>query len=215
MKKSSLIVSNILYSIVRPFLWLFLIITINPKIYHKKRIPKKTGFIFAGTHTSYYDSFLIGRTTLRPLHFLAKKELMDVKLLGPILKALGFIRVDRSKKNPRATELAVEYLKHNKIVCLFPEGTINKGDDYILPFKHGAVSFAYKSGKPIVPFAFVGGPKLFNYHVKVLLGEPYFVNSDDFEKETKILEKKVIELIKEGRSIDGKKSNSPKNKKRK
>lgn len=204
MKKSSLIISNILYSIVRPILWVFLVITIKPKIMYKNRIPKKTGFIFAGTHTSYFDSFLIGCTTLRPLHFLAKKEIMDVKFLGPILKAMGFIRIDRSKKNPHAVESAVEYLKHDKIICIFPEGTINKGDDYILPFKYGAVSFAYKSGKPIVPFAFVGGPKLFNYNVRVLLGEPYYVKSDDYEKETAILEKKVIELIKEGRSYDKK-----------
>ncbi|MBE6148430.1 MAG: 1-acyl-sn-glycerol-3-phosphate acyltransferase [Firmicutes bacterium] len=202
MKKSSLIISNILYSIIRPFLWLFLVIFINPKIIHKNRIPKKTGFIFAGTHTSYYDSFLIGCTTLRPLHFLAKKEIMDVKFLGPILRAMGFIRIDRSKKNPQAVESAVEYLKKDKIICIFPEGTINKTDDYILPFKYGAVSFAYKSGKPIVPFAFVGGPKLFNYKVKVLLGDPFYVKSDDYEKETKLLEKKVIELIKEGRSYD-------------
>lgn len=200
MKKTNLVISNVLYSIIRPFLWIFLIITIKPKIIHKNRIPKKEGFIFAGTHTSYFDAFLIGCTTLRPLHFLAKKELMDIKVLGPMLKALGFIRVDRSKKNPQVTDSAVEYLKDNRIVCLFPEGTINKTDDYILPFKYGAVSFAYKSGKPIVPFAFVGGPKLFNYHVKVLLGDPYYVESDDLEKENKILEQKVIELIKEGRS---------------
>lgn len=202
MKKTNLIISNILYSLVRPILWVFLVVCIKPKIIHKDRIPKKTGFIFAGTHTSYFDSFLIGCTTLRPLHFLAKKEIMDVKVLGPILKAMGFIRIDRSKKNPHAVESAVEYLKNDKIICIFPEGTINKTDDYILPFKYGAVSFAYKSGKPIVPFAFVGGPKLFNYHVKVLLGEPFYVKSDDYEKETKLLEKKVIQLIKEGRSYD-------------
>lgn len=202
MKKSSLIISNILYSIVRPILWVFLVVCINPKVIHKNRIPKKTGFVFAGTHTSYFDAFLIGRTTLRPIHFLAKKEIMDVKGLGLILKSLGFIRVDRQKKNPKAVESAVEYLKHDKIVCLFPEGTINKTDDYILPFKYGAVSFAYKSGKPIVPFAFVGGPKLFNYNVQVLLGEPYYVKTDDYEKESKILEEKVINLIKEGRKND-------------
>ena len=202
MKRKNLIISNILYSIVRPLLWIFLVITIKPKILHKERVPKKEGFIFAGTHTSYFDAFLIGCTTLRPLHFLVKKELMNVKVLGGLLKALGFISVDRSKKNPEATNSAVEYLKDNRIVCLFPEGTINKTDDYIMPFKKGAVSFAYKSGKPIVPFAFVGGPKLFNYKVKVLLGEPYYVKSDDLEKENKILEQKVIDLIKEGRNYD-------------
>jgi len=204
MKKTNLVISNILYSIVRPLLWLFVVICINPKMIHRKRVPKKDGFIFAGTHTSYFDAFLIGKSTLRPIHFLAKKELMDKKGLGTILKSLGFIRIDRSKKNPQATESAVEYLKKNKIVCLFPEGTINKTDDYILPFKYGAVSFAYKSGKPIVPFALVGGPKLFNYKVRVVIGEPYYVKSDDLEKENKILENKVIELIKEGRNYDKK-----------
>ena len=127
---------------------------------------------------------------------------MDVKGLGVILKAMGLIRVDRQKRNPQAVDAAVEYLQNNKIVCLFPEGTINKTDDYILPFKHGAVRFAYRSGKPIVPFAFVGGPKLFNYHVKVIIGKPYYVKTDNIEKETKILEEKVIELIKEGRKYE-------------
>ena len=202
MKKTNLIISNILYSLIRPILWLFLMVCIHPKMMYTKRIPKKMGFVFAGTHTSYFDAFLIGKATIRPIHFLAKKELMDVKFLGPILKALGFIRVDRKTKNPGAVESAVEYLKADKIVCLFPEGTINKTDDYIMPFKYGAVSFARKSGKPIVPFAFVGGPKLFNYNVRVLIGEPYYVESDDLEKENKILENKVIELIKEGRSYD-------------
>ncbi|MBE6155293.1 MAG: 1-acyl-sn-glycerol-3-phosphate acyltransferase [Firmicutes bacterium] len=205
MKRKNLVISNILYSIIRPILWLFLVVTINPKIVHRKRIPHKEGFIFAGTHTSYFDAFLIGRSTLRPIHFLAKKEIMDVKFLGPILNALGFIRVDRAKKNPGAINSAVEYLKNNKIICLFPEGTINKTEDYILPFKYGAVSLAYKSGKPIIPFAFVGGPKLFNYHVKVIIGNPYYVKTDNLEKENKILEQKVIELIKEGRSY-GKRS---------
>lgn len=205
MKKTNIIISNILYSIVRPILWLFVIVCMRPKIYHKNRIPKKSGYVFAGTHTSYFDAFMIGKSTIRPIHFLAKKELMDKKFLGTILKSLGFIRVDRSVKNPDAVNLAVEYLKNDKIVCLFPEGTINKTTDYILPFKFGAVSFAYKSGKPIVPFALVGGPKVFNYNIKVVIGEPYYVKSKDFEKETKILENKVIELIKEGRSY-GKKS---------
>ena len=199
MKKSKIIISNILYSSVRPLLWLFLMLFICPKVIYKEKLSKKEGFVFAGTHTSYFDAFLIGKTTMRPIHFLVKKELMNVKVLGALLKCMGFITVDRSKKNPDATNEAIEYLKDNRIVCLFPEGTINKTDDYIMPFKYGAVSFAHKSGKPIVPFAFVGGPKLFNYNVKVLIGKPYYVKTDDYEKETKKLEEKVIGLIKEGK----------------
>ena len=73
-----------------------------------------------------------------------------------------------------------------------------------MPFKYGAVSIARKSGKPIVPFAIVGKPKPFNYETKIIIGKPYYVTTDDFVKETEKLEKKVIELIKEGKSYERK-----------
>jgi len=199
-KKNNDIYNDWLYNLVRPIIRFIVLIVMNPKVIHKKRIPKKGGYLYAGTHVSKFDWIALGVTTLKPVHYLAKKELFDSRF-GWFVKKLGMICVDRKKKNNGSKEEAVKALNAGKVVGLFPEGTINKTDDYIMPFKYGAVDIAYKSGAPIVPFAIVNKPKPFNFKTKIIVGKPYYVKSDDIKKENEILEKKVIELIKEGRSM--------------
>ena len=111
----------------------------------------------------------------------------------------GVIPVDRKNKNPEAKNEAIENLKKGNIVCIFPEGTINKTKEDIMSFKYGASSIAYKAGVPIVPFAIVNKPKPFNYKTKIVIGKPFYVESDDFKKETEKLEIIVRDLIKEGK----------------
>ncbi len=188
--------------ILFPFFFLFL----RPKTFHKENIPKKGGIILAGNHLSVYDGLMIGYINRRPIHFLAKKELFDSKLTGPIMRFGGLISVDRKNKNPEAKEMALEVLRQEKAICVFPEGTLNRTDGDIIPFKFGAVSFAYKSGKPIVPFAIVNKAGFFKYHTKVVFGKPYYVKSDDLASENKKLEQKVIDLIHEGRSYGKRKA---------
>lgn len=168
----------------------------KPTIIHKENIPEG-GFLYAGTHVSYFDGLEVGYTTTRCVHFIAKKELFKNILLNNFFKFLGVIPVDRNNKNPEAKKEAIDNLKNNNIVCIFPEGTINKTNNYILPFKYGAVSIAHKANKPIVPFAIIGKPKIFNYRVKIIIGKPIYIKTDDYPNETKKLENEVINLIKE------------------
>ena len=189
------------YRMMRPIVLVFLTLLMKPKAYNKNRLIKKGGYILAGNHLSIYDGPLVGCISKRPIHFLAKKELFDNKFLGPIVRFIGLISVDRKNKNPEAKELALDTLKAERVVCVFPEGTCNRTNDKeILPFKYGAVSFALKSGKPILPFAIVNKPRLFYYNTKIIFGEPYYVKNEDLDKEIKILEKKVVDLIHEGKS---------------
>lgn len=201
--------ANIGYNLARPFIRLFMIIFLNPKGIDKNNIPRKGGVILAGNHISYYDPFIVGSFTLRPMHFLAKKELMDIKFVSHIFKFFGLIRVDRSKKNPDATRQAVECLQKGEVICIFPEGTTKKNAPVkILPFKYGAVSFAKKTGCPIVPFAIINQPKMFKYNTKIIYGKPYYVIDDDLEKEKNILETKVLELLEKGKMYEKTKRNS-------
>ena len=168
----------------------------KPTIIHKENIPEG-GFLYAGTHVSYFDGLEVGYTTTRCVHFIAKKELFKNILLNNFFKFLGVIPVDRNNKNPEAKKEAIDNLKNNNIVCIFPEGTINKTNNYILPFKYGAVSIAHKANRPIVPFAIKGKPRIFNYSVKIIIGKPIYIKTDDYPNETKKLENEVINLIKE------------------
>ena len=50
----------------------------------------------------------------------------------------------------------IDTLKEDKVIGIFPEGTINRTDDIIMPFKIGAVKMAYETNSEIVPFAITG-----------------------------------------------------------
>lgn len=195
-KKNKKNTNNIGYHFVSPILRIFMFLFMKPTIIHKENIPEG-GFLYAGTHVSYFDGLEVGYTTTRCVHFIAKKELFKNILLNNFFKFLGVIPVDRNNKNPEAKKEAIDNLKNNNIVCIFPEGTINKTNNYILPFKYGAVSIAHKANKPIVPFAIIGKPKIFNYRVKIIIGKPIYIKTDDYPNETKKLENEVINLIKE------------------
>lgn len=186
------------YTLVRPILFIFQKITLNVKVIYKNRVPKKGGFILAGTHKSYIDPFVIGVSTIRTIHYIGKKELCNNKFVGFIVRFMGMIPVDRSVKNPKANNKAVELLKNNGVLCIFPEGTINRSAEKLLPLKYGAVSYAQKSQKPIVPFVIIGKPKFFKYGTKIIMGEPINVACDeDLSNANKRLEKSILELIKE------------------
>ncbi len=196
-KSKNHVVSDIGYLILRPILRIYVFLTMHPKLINKDNIPKKGGVILAGTHTSKNDFMVVGSGTLRAVHFLTKKELMDIKGLRGLFKFAGLIRVDRSRSNPEAKKEAIDALKAGKVICVFPEGTINKTNEPIMKFKYGAVYFAIETGKPIVPFAIIGKPRAFHYNSKIIYGKPYYAKSDDVQKECTILENKVIALIKE------------------
>ena len=62
-------------------------------------VPRKGGAILAINHTSYLDFALAGTAALpakRYVRFMAKKELFDNKLAGPLLRGMHHINVDRS-----------------------------------------------------------------------------------------------------------------------
>ncbi len=124
------------------------------KVINKKYIPKDGPVILAGNHVSDYDSYLLFKSSERPIHFLAKKELIDGKL-GWFFKMMHLIRIDRSIKNPAAKEEVINLLNNNKIIGIFPEGTYRK-KNLLLPFKGGVISFAEKTNAPIIPFVIKG-----------------------------------------------------------
>ena len=182
----------LLYKILIPLDKLFMKLY-RPTYIGKENIPKEQSVILAGNHTSKLDPLLLMSSTNRCIHFLAKIELFKgIKKI--FFKNVGIIPVDRKRKNPEAINLANKYLEDNKVIWIFPESTINKTKDVIMPFKYGAVKMAKETNSMIIPFSITKKYKLFKKSVTICFDKPYKVK-DDIEKENKILEEKVIELI--------------------
>ena len=184
-----------LYRVLRPIA-VFLLKTIYQiKIINKENVPKDGAFIFAGNHKHNYDAISLMCGSKRVIHFMAKQELMDKH--GWLFKNMGIIPVDRSKKNQEAIFEADGYLKNGEVVAIFPEGTFNKTEYVIMPFKYGAVKIASNSNVPIVPFAIVGEYKKFRKGLKIVFGKPYYVmDINDLTKENVKLMNKVVTLMK-------------------
>ena len=157
----------LLYKIIRPIVkWAFIILY-RPKIQGKENIPKDGGIILAGNHTNNFDCAILMASTKRCIHFLAKEELFK-SIVGWFFKGLGLIPVKRKTKDGKALPKAIEYLEKEKVIGIFPEGTFNRSDDVILPFKIGAVKMSHDAKKYIVAFVIKRKYKFFRRSITIV-----------------------------------------------
>lgn len=126
-----------------------------------EHVPADGPAIVAGNHIGYYDfitgalpGLLRGR---RPTRYMAKKELFDHWLLGPVSRAVGHVEVDRSLGAGSIDE-AVKRLKEGELIGIFPEGTLSSSLE-LEEFKTGAARIAQASGAPLIPTATWGTQK--------------------------------------------------------
>ena len=112
--------------------------------------------------------------TKRTVYTLAKKSLHD-GAFGWFFKGVGCISVNRSIHDKEAKEKALHVLNNNGALGIFPEGTRNKTDKFLLPFKYGCVSMAKKTDAYIVPFAVTGTYKFRSKNLVYRIGKPFKV----------------------------------------
>lgn len=167
----------------------------NPKIIGKEKIPKEGSVIIAANHKHLYDQCLTILSTKRCIRYMAKKEYFDNKKVAWFFKGCGCIPVDRSKKDSKAVNSALEVLNNEGALGIFPEGTRNKTSDLLLPFKFGAVSMAQKTDSYILPCAIIGDYKFRSKNLKIVYGKPFKVNNLDLEKANDKLYKSIEKLL--------------------
>lgn len=135
--------------------------------------------IIAANHCSYLDPPLVGIACRRAIHYLARKSLLDLPLLGPILPELNVIPVDQKNADRSALMGAIRVVRHGGAVLIFPEGT-RSADGELQPARPGLGMIAAKTGAPVVPVhvagsfaAFPKGAKFPNpAPVEVRIGRP-------------------------------------------
>lgn len=177
----------ILYKIIRPILSFIFKLLYRPKIIGKENIKKNGKLILAGNHTSNLDAVLLISSTKRCIHFLAKKELCT-GFKKIIFENVGLIPVNRKIKDSNVLKKASEYILDEKVIGIFPEGTLEKEKGVFLPFKIGAVKLASDTDCNIVPFHIIGDYKLFSKNLKIIFGNPIKIKNKDLDKEnTKLL----------------------------
>ncbi len=190
-----------LYKIAKPVLGLIYRLWYNPKIIGKENIPTEGSMVLVGNHIHIMDQCNVIIATKRCIHYMAKKEYFDNKKVAWFFKWNGCISVDRSKKDDAAKNAALETLKDNGAIGIFPEGTRNKTKEFLLPFKFGAVSMAQKTNAYIVPFGIAGDYKFRSKNLVIIYGKPFKVGDMPLEEANKKLEAEVGKLMKQGQKL--------------
>ena len=173
-------------------------------------VPRKGGAILAINHTSYFDFALAGTGALpakRYVRFMAKKEIFDNKIAGPLMRGMHHINVDRSNGSASFVA-ALRSLKAGEIIGIFPEGTISTSFE-IKELKSGAVRLAIGAGVPVIPTIVWGGQRVYTkglkpnfkrrkFPVAVSFGEPIFYSREtDVEVAEKHLREVMIQMLRD------------------
>lgn len=175
----------------------------------ESHIPRNGHAILAINHVGYLDFAIAGTAVLpagRYVRFMAKKEVFDHPISGPLMKGMHHISVDRSNGSPSFIA-ALKALASGEIVGVFPEATISRTFE-LKEMKSGVVRLAMESGAPIIPTVVWGSQRIWTKRVKrnfgrnnfpiiVAMAAPYFIDNDsDIDAEMGKLRTKLEDLLK-------------------
>ena len=110
-------------------------------------MPRKGAYILACNHISNLDPVVIGISTPRRLHFMAKAELFKQPFVAWWLRKLWAFPIKRGEADFGALKESLKWLKKGEPVLVFPEGTRRKEDKPVNP-QPGTGFIALKSQAP-------------------------------------------------------------------
>ncbi|MEV4183388.1 lysophospholipid acyltransferase family protein [Streptosporangium canum] len=187
---------------------LFRALDLKIRVEGAERIPRTGGAVLVSNHISYLDFIFAGLAALpakRLVRFMAKKEVFDHRISGPLMRGMHHIPVDRAA-GAAAFGAALKSLKAGEIVGVFAEATISQSFT-IKEIKNGAVRMAVGAKVPMIPIALWGTQrlwtkghprKLLQRHVPItiIVGEPLHAKrGDDYDAVTADLRERMSALL--------------------
>ena len=169
-------------------------------------IPRQGGALLAVNHVSYVDYLMAGypgAEQKRLTRFMAKREVFDHPIGGPVMKSFKHISVDRSA-GLASMDAACDFLRRGELVGIFPEATISRSF-LIKELKTGATRIAARAEVPLIPVVLYGTqrimtkdhPRDFSRHKTIIVkvGEPLHPSGADPVADTAELRERMVTLL--------------------
>lgn len=171
-----------------------------------EQVPRTGGVLLAYNHIGYVD-FIYGGLAANPsgrlVRFMSKRELFDHRYVGPLMRSLHHIEVDRGE-GVASFHTAVDYLRRGEAVGIFPEATISRSME-LKEFKTGAVRIAAEAGVPVVPVILWGTQRMMTKGhprdfsrgktISISVGEPMHPTGSDPAAETTELRERMSTML--------------------
>ncbi len=170
---------------------------IKPFRFYGNHKVKDGACVYILNHHALLDPAYPVATTWEGIHFLAKRENFETPIIGWVARKTKTILVNRDGNDVRALLDCFKCLKNNEKIAIYPEGTRNKTDEPLLPFKHGAAAIAIRAKVPVVPIMSYKKPRFFRM-THVLIGDPFEL-TEYYDR--KLTEEELIEADEKLRGI--------------
>ncbi len=170
-----------------------------------EHVPTEGPAVMAFNHISYVD-YIFGGYAAQPsnrlIRFMAKREIFDHPVGGPVMRSFHHIEVDRAD-GQKSLDDAVDNLEQGEIVGIFPEATISRSLE-VKDIKTGATRIAARSGAPLLPCILWGTQRLMTKDhdrdfsrgktIVIEVGEPMYPAGENPVAETEELHRRMSEL---------------------
>lgn len=169
--------NRFLYNLYCCIAWPLIRLVCPCRVSGRENIPSGAAII-CSNHSSNFDPPMLAIYfgVKHKMHFMSKAELLDIPILGFLLKQAGVFPVHRGENTDiQAIRTAMKILKNGEKVMMFPQGTRVLEGEYIAA-KTGAVRIASKLGVPVLPVYITSGGKAFKKSV-MIIGKPYHVTA--------------------------------------
>ncbi|CBZ02248.1 1-acyl-sn-glycerol-3-phosphate acyltransferase [Clostridium botulinum] len=151
--------------------------------------------LFVGNHQGLLDVPVVVSSLDKYVGFVAKKEMLKLKILTYWMKEMKCVFMDRQNVRAAVKTIneGVENLKNGYSMLIFPEGTRSRAEN-LGEFKKGSMKLGIKAGVPIVPIAINGtynvleanGRKIKAADVDLIICPPIYPNELSKEEQNNL-----------------------------
>lgn len=128
-----------------------------------ENVPTDIPVLYIPNHRSIFDIIITYPKCPRQTAFIAKKETGKIPIFNIWMAFMNCQFLDRKdlRKGLKMILKSVDFINDGISVCIFPEGTRNKGTEDLLPFHDGSLKIAEKSHCAVVPIAITNSESIF------------------------------------------------------
>lgn len=145
------------------------------KVVGRENVVKEGRLMICANHSGMADAIWVV-FALKLGHIpriMAKRQVLQIPVVGWILGKLGVFGVDRDGADIQAVKMGLRCLNDEQQLLIFPEGTRVKPGETVEP-KRGAVTMAARTNTPILP-VYLSTNKHFLSPVTCVIGKPYML----------------------------------------